>query len=135
MDAFIYQADLYCEDCAVAIMARLTEEGKRPADPFNEHTYDSDNYPKGPYPDGGGEADYFAHCAECREFLCNPLTSEGVRHVTEALDEYLAHKDGAADVLDVWAEELRDYALTPDQTRTLHAYRAIRTRELARAPK
>ena len=68
MNAYVYRADLWCSDCGRAIRARLDAEGKRPANVRNEYTYDSDEYPKGPHPNGGGEANYAQHCgagADC----------------------------------------------------------------------
>ncbi len=62
-DAYIYSADIYCADCARKLMETLAVPVG--ADPDDENTFDSDDYPKGPYADGGGEADsaqmsYFA---------------------------------------------------------------------------
>lgn len=58
MNVYIYQADLYCEDCGEEICEQLKEVAPEivPENPEDE-LYDSDDYPKGPYPDGGGEAD------------------------------------------------------------------------------
>lgn len=74
MNAYIFQADIYCEDCAAELCgfysARRGEE-------------DSDAYPQGPYSDGGGEADYPQHCGQCGVFLENPLTGEGYDYVQE----------------------------------------------------
>ena len=81
MNAYIYRADLWCEECAQRIMA----DAKRPVMPASEHTWDSDDYPKGPYPNGGGEADAPQHCARCGLFLENPLTADGRRYVRDAL--------------------------------------------------
>jgi hypothetical protein len=75
MNAYMYQAALWCEPCGLAIMARLNEAGKMPEAPADERTYDSDDYPKGPYPDGGGESDSPEHCDGCGVFLRNPLTT------------------------------------------------------------
>jgi hypothetical protein len=112
MDAYIYSADIYCEDCGAAIRAQLTREGKAPADPDNEYSYDSDEYPKGPFMDGGGEADCPQHCgagAKCLNalellngsrigaFLDNPLTSEGESYVREAVRE-------GGEVAELWAD-------------------------------
>lgn len=69
MDAFVYQADLYCTDCAIRIKNRLT------------YAEDSDRYPQGPHPGGGGESDRPQHCASCAVFLCNELTEEGYRYL------------------------------------------------------
>lgn len=75
MEAYIYNADIYCEDCAETIKATLT----------GPDTGDSDDYPQGPYPDGGGEADYPQHCGHCGEFLENSLTDNGANYVSEAV--------------------------------------------------
>jgi hypothetical protein len=93
MDAYVYAADLYCEDCGRAIQDELKDDG-------HEDTGDSEEYPQGPYPDGGGESDGPAHCgadAKCINamtlagvtigaWLGNPLTEEGVRYLQEMLD-------------------------------------------------
>ena len=44
----------------------------------DENDYDSDDLPKGPYSNGGGEADTPQHCDGCGAFLENPLTGDGV---------------------------------------------------------
>jgi hypothetical protein len=80
MDAYVYKADLYCKDCIKRIKVGLLTPV---LDISNESTYDSDDYPKGPYPDGGGESDSPAHCAECHIHLENPLTSDGEDYVRE----------------------------------------------------
>ena len=81
MNAYIYQADFYCETCAIAIRNRLTREGRSPDDPNDETTFDSDQFPKGPIADGGGEADTPQHCSSCGAFLENPLTTDGQEYV------------------------------------------------------
>lgn len=83
MDIYVFQAALLCEDCGEKKRAEL--ESSAPPDPDDEHTYDSDDYPKGPYPDGGGEADCPQHCDACHVFLENPLTSEGLDYVRETI--------------------------------------------------
>jgi len=75
MNAYIYNADLYCENCAEAIKNTLVAPSVE-----DEHV-DSNNWPIGPYPDGGGEADYPQHCGNCNMFLENPLTSDGEQYV------------------------------------------------------
>ena len=87
MDAFLYQAALYCPDCTRKIKRELRAEGKDPRDYEDEHEYDSGEYPKGPFPEGGGEADIPQHCDLCHVFLENPLTSEGEAYVREAVRE------------------------------------------------
>lgn len=105
MNAYIFQAALLCEDCAEQVKHEL----ECPGDPENESTWDSDDYPKGPFPDGGGEADSPHHCDHCDTFLQNPLTGEGVAYVREALEEsgaYLTETEGEwADFYDIHVAE------------------------------
>lgn len=77
MKAYIYCAALYCESCGDIIRANLESAGKAPLKLENESTWDSDTYPKGPYSDGGGEADCPQHCDSCGVFLENALTDDG----------------------------------------------------------
>lgn len=97
MKAFLYRAALLCADCGERQRAKIAARGEAPADPDNESSYDSDKFPKGPYDNGGGEADRPQHCDHCATFLGNPLTPEG--------DAYVR---GAASVFDApdssWAE-------------------------------
>ncbi len=82
MDAYIYNADINCEECASQIRVELGET--------DEGDYsNSDTYPQGPYNDGGGEADCPQHCGSCQLFLENPLTSDGANYVREACEEHL----------------------------------------------
>ena len=121
MNAFIYAADIYCEDCGNAIRADFDKAGKRPADPSCETTYDSDQYPKGPYGDGGGEADTPQHCAGCNCHLENPLTPDGREYVLCCFHDDRDWRDGAPcepgttlyqwqhAYPDIWAEFLAVY--------------------------
>lgn len=52
-------------------------------DDSDESSYDSGEFPKGPYGNGGGESDTPQHCGGCHEFLENPLTSAGYRYIRE----------------------------------------------------
>lgn len=120
MGTYIYRADIYCKECGEAIQAKLSKEGKAPSFPHLESTFDSDEYPKGPYPDGGGEADTPHHCGNAHRclnplelsdgqkvgrWLGNPLTKAGVEYVREAQFE-------GGEVAELWAkwyeEELRN---------------------------
>lgn len=92
MDAYIYQAALLCEVCADAVKEELDAE----RDGF---TGIDDEYPDGPYADGGGEADCPQHCDHCSVFLENPLTSYGYEYAREAIQA----GTGNADVLAEWA--------------------------------
>ena len=119
MLVYIYAADIYCEQCGEAIRERIIREGFAPADPNDERSYDSDEFPKGPYCDGGGEADCPQHCGagpQCVNaielndghkvgaWLENELTSDGVEYVCEAIRE-------GGEVAELWADYYRDYDL------------------------
>lgn len=119
-EAYIYNADIYCSECAIEITERLNKVFREQAeaevdveleglearlgidlsdspkmrdrliakrskvltpDTQDESTYDSGEYPKGPYGDGGGESDSPQHCGACHEFLENSLTSDGAEYV------------------------------------------------------
>ena len=91
MDAYIYQADLYCEDCAGDTM--------QPHDALDAGL-DSDNLAICPYADGGGESDSPAHCGSCGVFLENPLTGDGAEYVKDAVLD----GSGNTEVLAEWRE-------------------------------
>jgi len=103
MNCFMYQAKLYCQQCGLAIRAKLLTEGNAPTNPDDESTYCSRDYPKGPFPEGVGEADCPQHCEsgpDCINaisingtkvgiFLENELTFDGVQYVKNALRDNL----------------------------------------------
>jgi len=86
MNVYIYQAALLCESCGNNVKAILQEKGLAPQNPNDEYSYDSDDYPKGLYPDGGGESDCPNHCDICGLFLENPLTQDGENYVKECTE-------------------------------------------------
>ena len=102
--AYIYQADLFCDACGAYLCKHLTIAGVVD----NE---DSDTYPQGPYPNGGGEADSPEHCGsgpECLHaevcddrkigaFLRNPLTADGVGYVAQAMKD-----NPSSEVVQLW---------------------------------
>jgi hypothetical protein len=92
-DVFMYQAELFCRECG--------EHLRTTVQPVTE---DSDSYPQGPYPDGGGEADCPQHCGDCGEFLQNPLTPDGVAYVRRKLTEYETTGQGRDIILRQWRE-------------------------------
>lgn len=100
MDSYIYKAALYCADCGEAIREQIRAKGRAPADPSNEPSYDSNDYPKGPFPNGGGEASRPHHCdnvGRCLNaivlpsgrligaWLENPLTADGLRYIRDII--------------------------------------------------
>ena len=75
--AYVYQADLWCDDCGKALRERLVQEGgDAPEDPDDEDSYDSDDFPKGPYPDED-PSDSPSHCGSGAECLNAVLLDDG----------------------------------------------------------
>jgi hypothetical protein len=104
IEVYMYQADLFCKECGDKIRADIPGYN-RPDDPDDECSYDSDQFPKGPYGDGGGEADSPHHCGnhECGKFLGNPLTYDGMKYVAEAVVEALGREyDEGSVALRTW---------------------------------
>jgi hypothetical protein len=103
--AYVYRAALWCEECGEEVRRRIDAvrhlNGLPPIDTLDERTYDSDDYPNGPYDDGGGEADSPWHCDKCQVFLRNPLTSRGEEYLTEML---VAGQDDLSGVAQEWCE-------------------------------
>ena len=98
MNVYLYQAALLCEDCAMPIRTKYVEEHDTMLDKLRGEPEDSDAYPQGPYPQGGGEADTPQHCDHCNVFLENPLTGDGYAYVAEAI------RDRGALFLAEWAD-------------------------------
>lgn len=90
MQAYLFRAALWCEVCTAPLESRHAKDLPAGASLDDESTYDSDQFPKGPYPDGGGEADTPQHCDGCNTFLENPLTPDGVAYVLEAARNRIA---------------------------------------------
>jgi hypothetical protein len=88
MNAYIFQAALLCESCAKDTQTKLDRVATEHGNVSFSYRKDSDKYPQGPFPDGGGEADCPQHCDHCQMFLENPLTRDGVIYVLEQLDAY-----------------------------------------------
>lgn len=98
--AYIYFADIYCDDCGDAIKKQLEQEGKTPECPEDERSFDSDEYPK--WCDDESESDCPQHCgshADCLNaevmpsghkigcLLGTSLTDEGIEYVRQAVIE------------------------------------------------
>ena len=96
MNVYIYRAALYCENCGNKIKDTLG----RKFEGLSEYEFDSDECPKGPYPNGGGEADCPQYCDTCGLFLENPLTGYGEDYVRDTL----CLGDGRHEVLEEWAD-------------------------------
>jgi hypothetical protein len=123
-NVYVYQADFVCEDCGSKIVERLEKEG-------TEDTGNSDDFPQGPYPDGGGESDAIQHCGMGEKCvnrvrvpggvtigcpLGNSLTSEGVEYLRQTVAKDIvsesAHKRGVGRLwAHIYADALRNYRL------------------------
>ena len=126
MDSYIYKAALWCGPCMIKTLvaerkAALGAIDLSPTEALaqivsangftSESDYDSDDLPKGPYADGGGEADSPQHCDGCRQFLENPLTGDGLTYVEDAISAALTTKrlTGATnDTVVEWANFYKD---------------------------
>lgn len=96
MDVYIYQAAFLCRDCGEALIKHLDASGII-------DTGDTDDYPQGPYPDGGGESDSAEFCDSMEYcvnawtpkgwprkvgvFLENPLTTDGRKDIQERISK------------------------------------------------
>ena len=143
---YIYQADVWCDADGEAIREDLAKAGDAPEDPDDETSYDSDNFPKGPY--SPEESDSPDHCAardDCLgdlitlpsgwkvgELLSDDLTEDGYQYVAESTWEggpslellqevwWPAFSDGASDPLwNMTAEALEAGEEIPSQVRDL----------------
>lgn len=98
MKVYQYKADEYCQRCGKSICDRLKAEGKAPADPSDEYSYDSGEYPKGPF--STDAVDSVRHCgagADCLDAIELPdgdkigallehsLTADGVENLKEQI--------------------------------------------------
>lgn len=112
---YIYKADNYCDKCGDEICEELTKQGKAPEDPDNESTYDSDDFPKSADHESE-ESDSPQHCANCKEFLENPLTQDGYKYAQRCLN---ACGENLTPVLKQWADF---YGFTYFKNPYSHAY-------------
>lgn len=86
MNTYAFNGALYCEECGEKIKTALWGSG-------GEYRGDSGEYPQGPYPYGGGEADCPQHCDGCGSFLENPLTHDGDVYVRGQCSPYVYPDD------------------------------------------
>lgn len=125
MHASIYCADVYCADCTSEILAQCRTDGSaaelesRGADLEDEHTYDSDEYPKY-YDPETEESDSPQHCGDCGVFLQNPLTSDGDDYVRAAVVE-AAEREVLTGPVAEWREyyDYIDYDDVSDESRAV----------------
>lgn len=92
---YVYQAALVCEECGEKIVKKLKDAGQK-------DTGDAQDFPQGPYGNGGGEADSPNHCdmhdrcvnavqvPDGKKIGCplgNPLTNDGGAYVMNSISE------------------------------------------------
>lgn len=110
---FIYRADIYCNSCGMATIRDLVNQGGKYYEyeeyrlAEDESAYDSDNYPKGPFPID--ESDTPQHCAGCDKFLANELTNEGAEYVRDIIWDAMHDPEtpNNATVLFEWSNHYR----------------------------
>lgn len=103
---YIYKADVYCEKCGQKLAKKLWGT-------VNDNG-DSDTFPQGPFYEQ--EADGPEHCANCGEFLENPLTTAGYQYLNQMILEHEADGKGQSDIIDEWKAfypERTDESYTP----------------------
>lgn len=136
--AYIYQADVYCDDCGQAIKAKCPK-------PNYPQPWDTDDYPASASEDE--PTDSPQHCGGCHVPLDNPLTDEGLLYVLEAIEEAMTgpesernrimpkpgtgedcesfaywHGSRHVDILRGWAEKARDCALACEESTTIDCF-------------
>ena len=102
---FIYNADIYCDECGQKICDELRAAGKAPADTSNESLWDSDDYPKYAEPEATDTPQHCGCGSKCvnrfrvgvkgnivktggtlvSALITEELTSYGVDYVIEAV--------------------------------------------------
>lgn len=107
-DVYMFQGALYCENCGLAIQEKIRKDGKEPEDEDDERSFDSDDFPKGPFGDGGGEADSVHHCdsnerclnaielpcgSKIGAWLGNDLTGEGAEWLSNSIKKSMFRDD------------------------------------------
>ncbi len=116
--AYIYCADVWCDDCGEAICRKLQQAGNAPANPHDEYSFYSDEYPK--YAADDDESDTPSHCAageECfnadvlpsgRQIgaLFGRLTTDGYEYVRAS------HAERPSEVTALW---MAYYAVEAEQ--------------------
>jgi hypothetical protein len=91
MIVFYFRGDVYCQPCGLQYVDECDRRGV-------EDNRDTDTYPQQAL--NNEEADTPQHCADCDEFLENPLTDEGRQYVTDKIRE----RRGRKSILRLWKE-------------------------------
>jgi len=79
MNVYVYEGELYCEDCGMAIREEIVSDDMGPADPDNDWSYPSNIFPKGPYLLTALETDCLVRCASGANCLNGIVLPDGKR--------------------------------------------------------
>ena len=96
---YIYDADLYCPDCASNIEHDLIGNGFALCQGMD----DSNTWPV-PYSRGEGESDSPDHCGNCHRFLGRHLTDDGVEYVKQAASGDIDQHGAIGEVVQGWLD-------------------------------
>jgi len=124
---YMYQADLWCDECGEEIRERLLKELPEDFDPDAEDTYDSDEFPKSCCSDG---SDCPENCAGCGQPLDYTLTAEGRSYVLETakaalengLDTHIIPLKGSAEETLTWYYGMPHYEIVRDWVTEVTSY-------------
>ena len=97
---YIYDADLYCPDCASNIEHDLIGRGMALCQGMN----DSNTWPQEYSSIGVGETDSPDHCGNCHRFLGRDLTEHGVEYVKQSAIDELARDGAIGEVVQGWLD-------------------------------
>lgn len=118
MNVYIYNADIWCEECGLDIIENRTNEGQ-------EDTGDSDDFPQFVLDSNRGKSDAPDHCAAGKEcinatcycgenethskrlagvFLENQLTTDGREYVIGKSLDKISSEDTCHGVVDMWVD-------------------------------
>ena len=108
---YIYQADLYCKPCGMAMVEQFNEaldKDDRNTLGWTNHPdlyEDSNSWPQ-EYSRGEGETDSPDHCGtpDCQRFLGRNLTEDGVAYVRQAALEDLDQHGGVGPIVQGWLD-------------------------------
>lgn len=120
---WVFKALYVCEACVADFKARTS----RPAhvDENDEHSYDSDVWPKGPFYTSEMRVDAPVHCDSCGALAICGLTDDGVFYVADCLREACASSI-PTEVLDGWANVYGGLLETGGETDVLNLYAAVK---------
>lgn len=100
-ECFIYKDKFYCLICCLKIQKEIDWI---PDNVNDFSSYGNDEYPHGPFVNGGGPADGPRHCRGCSAHLKNPLTELGQKAVENTVELYYKTGEGDKVKIEIWRE-------------------------------